>query len=124
MLSPESLRIIASANTELSSLLSHASEKNSRDADKLLAIEPQLPAIAATIEKAGHAIGSSGLSQDLDQETRVQIDLYVQNLQKLKTLLGQLLSAAQARRRHLAGCTLRIREAQSWLGTLNLTKID
>ena len=123
-MSPESLRIIASANIELSSFLSHASANNSGDADTLPAIEAQLPAIAATIEKAGHAIGSSALSENLDQETRVQIGLYVQNLQKLKTLLSQLLGAAQGRRQLLADHTLRTLEAQSWLSTLQLTKID
>ncbi len=124
MISPESLRIIASANAELSSLISQASVKNSRGADRLPVIDAQLPAIAATIEKAGHAIASFAFSGDLDQETRIQIDLYIQNLQRLKTLLAQRLAAAQARRRHLAGCTLRTRQAQSWLGTLELTKID
>lgn len=126
-MSPESLTIVASANARLSSFLHHASSHDSGHIDPgdiLSMIESELPAIASILEEAGRAIGSTGLSENLDEETRVQVNLYARNLQELKNLLTPILASAQARRQRLAENTQEIHETQSWLSTLNLTESD
>jgi hypothetical protein len=127
-MSPESLKIIASANAELCSFLNQASANGHGRGvppdDALAAIAAQLPAIAATIQKAGRAIGPSIHSENLDRESRSQIDLYAQSLQKLKTLLSPLLVQAEARRQQLAHITGKIHETLSWFNSLKLTETD
>lgn len=124
-ISPESLRILAAANAELSTFLTTTSQHLSAHAgpdEVLSSIEIQLPTIAATLERAGRAIGPSAHSEYLNQEAKTQVDFYIYNLGKLKTLLAPLLASAQERRRYLAVRTAKAREAQSWLDSLKVTR--
>lgn len=126
-MSPEHLRILASANAVLSGFIDQASaERPGRtNGDNVLrVVEAQLPAIVATVEEAGRTIKASTLSGNLDPESRAQIDLYTQHLRRLKSLLSPLLVRVEARRQQLRENTGKIREAMLWLSTLKSTGID
>ncbi|MEJ2006652.1 MAG: hypothetical protein P8Z30_00600 [Acidobacteriota bacterium] len=126
-MSPESLKTIISANAALSGFLrrvSAASAGNGHPDNILPAILDGLPEIAATIEKAGFVVTPSVLSENLDRESKTQIDLYTENLRKLKSLLSRLLDSAEARRNQLADGTGKLRDTMSWLRTLKATETD
>lgn len=126
-MTPESLKVIAEANIELSSFLSQASVVASGQGsagEDLRAIEARLPEIAAILEKAGHALGPAGLAANADPESGEQRDLYARNLRRLKTCLTSLQAQAEMRRRRLAKNTGKIRETLSWLSTLQSTETD
>ena len=126
-MSPESLKVIVSANTELSTFLKQVSAGGvgpGHPDDVLPEIESRLAAVTATIEKAGRAIGPLMLSENLDHESRAQLGLYTENLQRLKSVLFPLLVSAEARRKRLVGNAGKARETMSWLRTLKSTEID
>lgn len=123
----ESIKIIAAANAEISTFLSCAAANNSRPNHSdhpWPAITTDLPAIAAAIEKAGVAIRTLISSENLDSNTRAQLDLYVKNLQSLRGLLSRLLVTTEEQRKQLADKTGRAHEMKSWLNTLQSTKCD
>lgn len=126
-MSDDALKIILSANAEISAFLKQfpADGPTHHDPDGLLSvIDTRLPSIAATISKAGFAIGPLVLSDNLDQESRAQLDLYTENLRKLKALLSPLLVIAEERRKQLADNAGKARETLSWLSTLRSTIVD
>lgn len=126
-MSSEPLKIIATANAEISAFLSRASIDYSRhnQPDPVWpAISSDLPAIAAAVEKAGVVVGHLTSSENLDTETREQLGLYTKNLQSLKSILSRLLVAAQEERKRLADNTGKAYETMSWLKTLQSTEID
>lgn len=123
----ESLKIIAEANAEIAGFLDRAMAEGLDRGDPagaLVAIEPQLPAIAATLEKAGAALGPSIRSETLDAESKLQIELYTQNLQRLRELLLPLLASAEVQHRRLATGAGKVRETIAWLRALQSTKVD
>lgn len=126
-MSPESLKIIASANVALSRFIRQASVDSMGQGmadDVSLAIETHLSSIATTLEEASRSIGPAKLSENLDSESRAQIDLYTQNLRTLKSLMSPLLASAEARRKHLRKSIGAFRQTMSWLNTLKSTGID
>lgn len=126
-MTPESLKIIAEANAELSSFLNQVSAQASVQGStggNLRAIEVRLPAIAATLEKAGRLLGPTRLTENPDPESRKQTDLYAQNLRRLKSCLLSLQASAEARRQRLAENTGKARETLSWLSALQSTEMD
>lgn len=124
-MSPESLKTIAAANAEIAEFLDRAlAEGRGNSARTLSAIEAQLPAIAATLEKAGVALGPSIRTETLDHESRLQVELYIRNLKQLRELLPPLLASAEVQRRRLATGAGKVREAIAWLRALQSTEID
>lgn len=126
-MSSESLKIIAAANTKISAFLSCASiDDNCRNKSDHVwpPINFDLPAIAETIEKAGVAVGVLIPCENLDIKAREQLNLYIENLQSLKSVLSRLLAAAQEKRKRLADKTGKAYETMSWLNTLQSTEID
>jgi len=119
--------MIILANTELSTFLGQASTyiPGNGHPDKIMfAIEDRLPSIADAIEKAGSVIGPSTPADNLDPELKAQLDLYAENLRKLKSLLSCLLVSTEARQARLASNAGKARETLSWLRTLKSTQID
>lgn len=123
----EPLRIIAEANAEIAGFLDRALAEGLGCSDPgkaLSAIEPQLPAIAAILGKAGDALASSIRGETRDRESRLQIDLYTRNLQRLRELLPPLLASAELQHRRLATGAGNVRETIAWLRALQSTKVD
>lgn len=123
----EPLRIIAEANAEIAGFLDRALAEGLGPGDPgkvLSAIEPQLPAIAATLGKAGAALASSVRGETRDRESRLQIDLYTQNLQRLRELLPPLLASAELQHRRLATGADEVRETTAWFRALQSTEMD
>lgn len=126
-MSPESLKTIAAANAEIARFLNLALAEGlggNNPAKALSAVEAQLPAIAATLEKAGGVLGPSIRTEALDHESRLQVELYTRNLQRLRELLPPLIASAEVQRRRLATGAGKIREAIAWLRALQSTEMD
>jgi|SRR5579875_74938 hypothetical protein len=124
---PESVRTIIEANARLSTLLRRTCSQNSGAGSAnqhLSAIQACLPEIAGIIEKAGEALTTLMPIEDLDRESKLNVEQYARNLHSLKAILLPVLASAQARRESLLGNTAAVRGTLQWLSALKMTEAE
>ncbi|MGH9396950.1 MAG: hypothetical protein ACRD18_08900 [Terriglobia bacterium] len=121
-MSPETLNQIRAANSGLARFLGQASRLLAAGSGAAFAeIQDQMLTLDSMIASIGRSLGSSGSRGGLDADSQAQVDLYVANLEQLKTFLTQLQTYAEARRDHLRSQARNLAESLDWCKTMKIT---
>jgi len=123
----EPIITIIESNARLATLLrqpwAHKPGAGTSNQD-LSAVLSHLPEISGIIEKAGAALRALMPIEDLDRESKLNVDLYAKNLQNLKAVLMPILASAQACRESLLRKRADARETLRWLSALKMTEAE
>jgi hypothetical protein len=121
---PEPIRRVRAANGEISGFLAQVADPflaKGEAAAPLDEVQRQLEALAVTLETAGQSLGTPPSLDNLDAESRDEVNLYAAHLERLKNFLVALQTYAEGRREQLITGSRKISDALAWSDTLKLT---
>lgn len=121
---PEPISRVRAANRGISRFLAQVADPFLAMGEVALPldeIQRQLEALSVTIETVGQSLGSPPSLDNLDAESRDEVNLYTAHLERLKNFLVALQTYAEGRREQLITGVRKISDALAWSDTLKLT---